>query len=158
MTKKPPYNENAAIRGAIRRTFSRSPIIREVLQKVRREVPRYRKDGSRAKKDAVQFLCATCKQYVGSTCVSVDHIDPVIPTEGFTDWNTFVKRLFCGADNLAPICDECHQKKTNEERRARQRIKDLETLEELKRKDVSGGRLTDKELKLFRRLTKKLGS
>jgi len=152
MSKKPPYNENAAIRGAIRRTFSRSPIIREILQKVRREVPRFRKDGTRALKDAVQYQCQTCKNYVGSTHISVDHIIPVIPPEGFTDWNTFVDRLFCGPENLAPICEECHQKKTNAERQARQKIKDTETLALLRTKT----NLDAKELKLMKRLTKKL--
>ena len=154
MKKRPPYNENAAIRGAIRRTFSRSPMIREILLKVRREVPRLRKDGTRAKKDSVQYQCQTCKNYVGSTHISVDHIDPVIPTEGFVDWNTFVDRLFCGPENLAPICEECHQKKTNEERRARQLIKDTATLKDLQcRSD-----LNEKESKLLNRLNKKLKS
>ncbi len=55
--KKPPFNQNAALRGAIRRIFSRSPVKIEVLMKVRREVPRYNQDGSRGKRDAVQYQC-----------------------------------------------------------------------------------------------------
>jgi 5-methylcytosine-specific restriction endonuclease McrA len=111
------WNEDAAIRGALRRVFSRSPVIREVLTRVRREIPRYNKDGSRAKKDAVQYLCNVCNEYVGSTKIAVDHISPVVSVEdGFIDLNTFRERLFCNASNLQVICDECHNAKTQEER------------------------------------------
>jgi len=126
MKKPRPFNQNAAIRGAIRRIFSRSPVKIEVLKKVRREVPRYNKDGSRGKRDAVQYLCNVCKTYVGSTKCDVDHIVPVIEVneEGFVDWNTFVERLFCGPKNLQVICDPCHDKKTHDERMKRQALKD----------------------------------
>lgn len=127
------FNQDAAIRGAIRRVFSRSPIIREVLFKVRREVARYNKDGSRAKKDAVQYRCNVCGNYVGSTKVSVDHIVPVVSvSEGFIDFNTFIERLFCDAANLQVICDPCHNAKTQTERIGRlllQYTKELDSLE-----------------------------
>ena len=115
-----PFNTNAAIRSAIRRVFSRSPAVRETMFKVRREVAKYNKDGSRAKKDAVQYQCNVCKAWTKSTAISVDHIVPVISVEdGFEDWNTFVDRLFCGPSNLQVICDPCHNAKTNQERLAR---------------------------------------
>lgn len=152
MSKRPPYNENAAIRGALRRTFSRSPIIREVLQKVRREVPRIKKDGSRAKKDHVQYQCQTCMQYVSSTQIAVDHIDPVIPVVGgFTNWESFITRLFCGPENLQTICESCHRVKSLKENRARRMIKDTATLKELQQRSD----LDEKEQKLLKRLTKK---
>jgi len=118
--KKPPFNENSAIRSAIRRVFSRSPTVREVLMKHRREIPKFNKDGSRAKKDSVQYQCAVCQKWISSTKVSVDHIEPVISIEeGFIDWNIFVQRLFCNILNLQTICDFCHQLKTNSERKMR---------------------------------------
>lgn len=136
MKKRPPFNQNAAIRGALRRTFSRSPVVREVLMEGRREVPKYNKDGSRAKKDAVQYSCQTCGEWVSSTKVQVDHFTPVIsPTLGFENWETFIERLFCGKDNLRRICRDCHQIKTNAERQARQLIKDNELLEQIQNSD-----------------------
>jgi 5-methylcytosine-specific restriction endonuclease McrA len=126
MKKKPPFNQNAAIRGAIRRIFSRSPIVREVLMAGRRQVPKFNKDGSRAKVDSVQYQCQSCNQWVGSTLVSVDHIVPVISTaDGFVDWNEFVNRLFCKKENLQRICDPCHDKKTHSEKVARLVAADL---------------------------------
>lgn len=114
------FNQIAAIRGALRRVFSRSPIVRQVMFKVRREVPKFNKDGSRAKKDSVQYQCSACTEWIKSTAISVDHIVPVIGVdEGFVDWNEFISRLFCGEDNLQVVCDTCHKTKTNTERNAR---------------------------------------
>ena len=134
MKKKPPFNQNAAIRGALRRLFARSPIVREVMSKVRREVPKYNKDGSRAKKDAVQYLCAVCGTWTKSTAIAVDHVVPVVAVEdGFIDWNEFVARLFCGPENLQVICDPCHNEKTRVERIARlvkQYSRELDAIED----------------------------
>lgn len=129
------WNQEAAIRGALRRTFSRSPVIREVLFRVRREVPKYNQDGGRAKKDAVQYRCNVCTSYVGSTKVSVDHINPVVSvSEGFVDFNTFIQRLFCDATNLQVICDTCHNAKTQAERISRLLLQYGKELDELELK------------------------
>ena len=119
--KKPKYNENSAIRSALRRAFSRSPIVREVLLEHRREVPKFKKDGSRCAKDAVQYQCQSCGAWVSSTNAQVDHFIPVIEEDGtFVDWNTYIKRLWCDKSNLKVICkDKCHAQKTQEERKKR---------------------------------------
>ena len=131
--KKPKYNQNSQIRSAIRRAFSRSPMVQEVLKAARTEQPKYNKDGSLAKKPAVFYTCAECKKKFKGTEVAVDHIDPVIPIdETFTDWNTFVDRLWCDKENLQVLCSyliknihlhgnipSCHHKKTQEEKAAR---------------------------------------
>lgn len=133
MAKKPKsFNQEAACRGALRRVFSRSPVIREVMFKVRREVAKYNQDGSRSKKDSVQYKCNVCGTYTGSTKVAVDHIIPVVSvSEGFIDFNTFIDRLFCDQSNLQVICDDCHDKKTYEERISRLLIQYNKELDEL---------------------------
>lgn len=137
--KKPKYNQNSAIRSALRRSFSRSPIVREVLMDGRREVPKFKKDGTPAAKPAVQYRCQVCEAagrdgWVSSTKISVDHVDPVIPVDAtFTDWNTFVDRLWCPKSNLQRICDDCHNIKTAEERVARKAaLENREALENAK--------------------------
>ncbi len=153
--KKPAFNQNAAIRGAIRRLFSRSPVHREVLAKVRREVPKYNQDGARSKKDSVQYLCNVCKSYVGSTKVEVDHIIPVIETNehGFVDWNMFVDRLFCGPENLQVICDPCHDKKTHEEQQKRQAAKDKVKLDKIEQ-DIQCAKTIEEEKALKKQIAK----
>lgn len=55
--------------------------------------------------------------------INVDHIDPVIPLNGFTnkvwDWNEFIDRMFCSSDKLQVLCIECHDNKTDEENKTR---------------------------------------
>jgi 5-methylcytosine-specific restriction endonuclease McrA len=102
--------------------------------KVRREVPKFNKDGQRAKKDAVQYRCNACGQWSPSTKVAVDHISPVIDVQaGFVDWNQFVDRLFCDASNLQVICDTCHDAKTHIERITRLTKQYTEELDEIER-------------------------
>lgn len=100
--------------------FSRSPLVREVLEESRQEFPRYKKDGTRHKKNWVKRQCQVCDQWVGASHIAVDHIDPVISVEhGKQDWNEFIDRLCCntsGKANLQRICDPCHDKKTAKER------------------------------------------
>jgi len=131
--KKPKYNPNSQIRSAIRRTFSRSPLVQEVKQSVRSEHDQYKKDGTLAKRKAVRYECAECSGLFMGTDVAVDHIDPVIPVDQtFTSWDDFIKRLFCEKENLQVLCsykrkDEhkfsdvpsCHHKKTQLEKTQR---------------------------------------
>jgi len=124
---KPKYNANSAIRSAVRRTFSRSPMVREVMMKVRRERPWFLKDGSQAAKPRVEFMCSSCGEWHMGKNIQVDHIEPVVdPNAGFIDWNTFISRLFCDVDNLAVLCKICHEKKTNEEKRVAKERRALE--------------------------------
>lgn len=113
------YNPVMAARQALRRAFSRSPIVQVLMSENRRKVPRYNKDGSRHKVDAVEHLCNVCHQWKRSSkglMVVVDHIDPVVdPEVGFVDFNTYIKRMWCDPSKLQKICGECHRKKTNEE-------------------------------------------
>ncbi len=123
MKKKPPFNQEMAIRGANRRLFARSPLVIEKLNESRQEFPRYKKDGTLAKKPWVKRQCEVCGSWVSSTKIAVDHIDPVVPPEGFPShydiWDRitlFLKRLWCDKSNLQRICDDCHDKKTQKER------------------------------------------
>ena len=123
------WNESSACRGAWRRIFARSPICIEVMNGGKRRVPKYNKDGSRAKVDSVEYSCQSCNTWVkasvgGKSNIAVDHIIPVIDDEsGFKDWNIFHDRLFCEKKNLQRICKPCHQVKTNAERTKRNTIK-----------------------------------
>lgn len=138
--KKPPYNQEAAIRGALRRAFSRSPIVREILEESRQEFPRYKKDGTRHKKNWVKRQCQVCDEWVGSSKIAVDHIIPVISVEdGKQDWNEYIARLWCDKANLQRICDPCHDKKTYAERIARLKIKYTKELDDIERTIISAG-------------------
>lgn len=128
-----------AIRGANRRLFARSPIVVEKKEESRQEFPRYKKDGTLAKKPWVRRQCEVCDQWVGSTHIAIDHIDPVVPPGGFPAhfdlWqriDMFLQRLWCDKSNLQRICDTCHDTKTQAERIVRlnkQYTQELDQLE-----------------------------
>lgn len=73
-----------------------------------------------------EYLCNGCKQIVPNTIrvegkrkknVHVDHIIPIIdPATGWTSYDDMIDRMFCEIENLQVLCDECHTKKTNEEK------------------------------------------
>ena len=59
-----------------------------------------------------------CKEEFTSKDVEVDHINPVVSIQdGFIDWNEFIKRLYCGKENLQVLCKPCHKIKTKNERK-----------------------------------------
>lgn len=129
--KKPKYNANSAIRSALRRTYSRSPDVIEVMKAVRRERPWFKKDGTQASKPRVEYRCAHCGEWFMGKDIQVDHAEPVVdPEVGFVDWNTFIDRLFCPKENLTVLCKTCHKTKTDSEKAAaverRKKLKDLE--------------------------------
>lgn len=121
-TKKPKYNQTSSIMSSLKRTFSRSPLIQEILKDHRQEHAQYNKDGSLAKKPAVRYPCAECdKIHMGSN-IQVDHLDPVVPLNipaKHACMNEIIKRLFCEKDNLQILCKDCHKIKSKEENKIR---------------------------------------
>ena len=141
--KRPKFNQEMSIRGANRRLFARSPLVREKLEESRQEFPRYKNDGTRHKKNWVKRECEVCSNWVPSSQIAIDHIDPVVPPEGFPAhfdmWDRiilFLKRLWCDKSNLQRICDPCHESKTKAERIARYLKQYNEELDQLE-KDIN---------------------
>lgn len=129
------YNPIMAARNALRREFSRSPIVIEMMNENKRYVPRYKANGDRHAQDSVEHLCACCKQWKKSTKdkkFAIDHINPVVdPDVGFIDLNTYYERMFVGREKLNKLCFECHSLKTNAERLPRRLTEYRQTLKEL---------------------------
>lgn len=115
------YNPIMAARNALRREFSRSPIVIEMMNDpaTSRRVPTFKKDGTRSKVDAREHLCAECKEWKRSakgSKASIDHIDPVVcPQAGFIDLNTYYSRMWVPKTNLQKLCGDCHNTKTQAE-------------------------------------------
>jgi 5-methylcytosine-specific restriction endonuclease McrA len=64
--------------------------------------------------------CAECKAAFPQKEVQVDHKIPVVdPITGFTTFDEYIKRMFCGPENLQILCRPCHKEKTNSENKER---------------------------------------
>lgn len=150
------YNKNSVIRGALRRAFARSPHVKSKMDESRREIPRYKNDGSRHKKNFVQRQCELCKEWCSSSKMAVDHITPVVSVdEGFQDWNEFVDRLWCDNSNLQRLCDTCHDAKTQKEKIERLTIKYNRELDIIEQSIKSNGLTKDIEKILKKYIQKK---
>lgn len=118
------------IKGALRRAFRQSRLMREVLQEARVELPpKILKDGSVGKKNQVRYRCAICTGLFSSGDIQVDHKNTVIPlhlTEIETDNCTILNNIWCKKENLQVVCSmkagqlpggqrSCHYQKTQQE-------------------------------------------
>ena len=74
----------------------------------------------------VMYKCQNpeCGKLVDQFNGHIDHIIPVIKVdEGFQDWQKYIESLFCSVDNLAHLCVECHEAKSNLEMTERYKYK-----------------------------------
>jgi len=166
--KRPPFNEDAVLRGAWRRIFKQSDIYKDVLEAATRRVPRLKQDGTRAAVDSKEAHCNVCKAWVkfsleGKNNVEVDHIVPVIDVDDVSgkvkDWNVYKGRLFCEKTNLQVICGACHDIKTAKERMERQAIKDKTLLDKVEEqikcaRTIQDEKMLKKEISKFLKNTK----
>ena len=76
-----------------------------------------RKINQKSGREANHYVCGKCGEHFPQSGIQVDHISPVVdPDIGFVNWDTFIERLFCEADNLQVLCKGCHKVKSKEER------------------------------------------
>lgn len=118
ITKK----ERALIKGCIRRTFSRSELRRKILDNC--HIKDYH-DPSR-KRVTRWGRCSNCKTMTPLYLLEVDHHIPVVPITSSFEAMTLdevVDNTWCDERNLKPLCEACHDIKTQTENKERRRIK-----------------------------------
>ena len=101
------------IRSALRQAYSRYPVKFQVKKDAERTV-----EGCRHK---YEYQCAECSGWFTNKEIQVDHIEPAGKLSSYADIAGFAKRLFCEAEGMQVLCLECHQSKTNAERKARKK-------------------------------------
>lgn len=99
-----------------------------LVQKIRRISYQYPARKEAIKKARVargQYKCAGCGGVFKHGEFQLDHVQPVIdPHTGFTDWNSFMERMFCDIDGWQILCkDLCHKYKTQRENEIRKQVK-----------------------------------
>lgn len=79
-------------------------------------------------KTKVKYVCAECKRqkinkYYEINEVQVDHINPIVPVEGFTNWDDYILKLFCDSKDLQVLCIPHHEEKTKKENEERKKLR-----------------------------------
>ena len=69
------------------------------------------------------YKCACCEALFMRSELQVDHKEPVVPIEGFDNWDGLINRLFCKSEERQVLCIPCHQEKSKEENKQRPRGK-----------------------------------
>ena len=75
-------------------------------------------------KENMTSKCESCDTLIFEKQLKLDHIDPIVPVEGWgnettflgINWNEYLRRMFVEEDGLQGICKECHDEKTKVER------------------------------------------
>jgi 5-methylcytosine-specific restriction endonuclease McrA len=77
-----------------------------------------------------QYVCASCKNIFGKKDVQLDHLDPVVPVEGFSNaneegwnWEQYLERMFADEDKWQVLCKPCHSDKTLMENQGRKEVR-----------------------------------
>lgn len=73
--------------------------------------------------------CEGCNSLLFEKGLKVDHIEPIVPVEGWGDttrflginWNEYLKRMFVESDGLQGLCSDCHDDKTKLENKKRKK-------------------------------------
>lgn len=113
--------ERNLLKGAVRRVFSRSDLRRKIVDLSR--VDYYDAERPRVKKWSI---CPSCKKYIPTYQMQVDHIDPIIPINTAFEHMSLdevVDRTWCEEHNLLATCIDCHKLKTKQENKLRREQK-----------------------------------
>lgn len=129
-------NDYTWLRSQLRRISRRWPPVYKALANAK--VP-YTGDNKRKK---WWYECADCKQLFDGKNVSVDHIEPVGTLLKKSDIADFIEKLFCSADKLQVLCDNCHDLKTYMERYGVDRQSAM-----IEKKVIAFGKLSTEEQK-----------
>jgi len=78
--------------------------------------------------DRNAYKCAKCEGIFPKKEIRLDHIDPVVPVEGFElrkdfDLHEFAERLLVEESGFQVLCDSCHSEKTKGENAERKKNK-----------------------------------
>ncbi len=101
----------SAIRSALRDKFKWWKPMREAKERARRP---YKGEG----RQKWEFQCNACKQWFKDKETQMDHVTPCGSLKSLKDVSKFIERMTPeSVEAFQCLCKECHQKKTNEERR-----------------------------------------
>lgn len=107
----------------LRRGTLRWKPTQEVLKEAKETYYIDSKNGKKLKR--VKFKCASCNKFYCRKEICVDHREPVVGPEGFTNFHDYILRMFCPKENLQALCKGCHKSKTKGESDARKNKRQL---------------------------------
>lgn len=68
-----------------------------------------------------QYQCNICKGIFKNKEIVLDHVDPIVPVEGWDNWDGVLNRMFCDVSGFQVICKADHDLKTEKEDKKRKK-------------------------------------
>ena len=66
------------------------------------------------------YCCEKCKKLFGTSEIEMDHKVPVINIKtSFTNWDNYIRSLYCDKSNFSALCKGCHEVKSQIEQAQR---------------------------------------
>lgn len=113
--------DRGLIKGAVRRAFARSELRRSVLADAKVE----HSDPTRPRVKT-WYKCEECNGRFAQHQLEIDHVSPVVPVDktlAEMSWDDLINRTWCDKMGLQVLCEECHDKKSADERKQRKEHK-----------------------------------
>jgi hypothetical protein len=109
------------IRATLRRLSMQMPAIRECKLRARRAYT-----AGVNPRQKFEYACALCHEYFPEKETQVDHVEPAGSLQSFDDVGPFARRLlFPPQSGLRCLCLACHNRVTQEQRRAAREARKL---------------------------------
>lgn len=105
------------------RTFVLKSFLIATLRRASYRYPGRSQAMTLARVERGKYRCASCQGIFGNKDINVDHIEPVVPLTGFTDWNSYIARMFPPVEGFQILCESCHDQKTKIEQDMRKDYK-----------------------------------
>ncbi len=138
-SKKPkPYNEGTMTEAAFRSHIISGLRKASMYWKPKGVALKESRDGKmihpETGRERIVCKCSHCGKRDFENKMKVDHIDPVVPVDGFNDnlflninWSEYIERMFVEVDGYQVLCKECHDLKTKKETDERKRSNSIKT-------------------------------
>lgn len=78
-----------------------------------------KKHDERTGRSIEHFECSDCEGHFPRRDCAKDHIEPVVPIEGWSSWDEIIERMFIEIEGFQVLCKGCHSKKTEREKEER---------------------------------------
>ena len=94
------------------------------LRRMSYKVPMRAAALSRARIKRGWYKCEVCGKIIKKSAIAIDHKLPIVPVNGWDNFDGYIKRLFCLPGEIQVICrTPCHLEKTKAETKERKKYR-----------------------------------
>ncbi len=167
--KKSPKNRDVITLSSGKK-LTRKTWIMSTLRRASYRWPEINEAEKAARVERGKYKCAMCEGLFRHKEYAKDHIEPIVPYDGFPihpttggpDWTIIIDRMMCDRENIQILCHSCHDIKTATEDAMRanynadEKAKEKKLAKEEKKKQKAAKKFIDDTNKEVERLTKKI--